>query len=101
MHAAGFPGGPDSKEPKSIQATTVISRLRRIIEAFTAAREDDATILTALRNRELHTSEAVLASIDIALWLPRFTRVARRHLAASDRMQVTAGSGSGTIARAH
>jgi hypothetical protein len=76
MHAAGFPGGLDSKEPKSIQAATVISRLRRIIEAFTAAREDDATILTALRNRELHTSEAVLASIDIALWLPRFTRVA-------------------------
>jgi hypothetical protein len=76
MHAAGFPGGPDAKEPKSIQATTVILRLRRIIEAFTAAREDDATILTALRNRELHTSEAVLESIDIALWLPRFTRVA-------------------------
>ena len=76
LHAAGFPGGAAAKEPKSIQATTVISRLGRIIEAFTADREDDATILTALRNRELHTSEAVLASIDIALWLPRFTRVA-------------------------
>ena len=76
LHAAGFPSGSDAKEPKSIQATTVITRLRRIIEAFTAAREDDATILTALRNRELHTSEAVLASIDIPLWLPRFTRVA-------------------------
>lgn len=76
LHAAGFPGGPDAKEPKSIQIATVISRLRRIIEAFTADRENDATILTALRNRELHTSEAVLASTDIALWLPRFTRVA-------------------------
>lgn len=75
LHAAGFPGS-DAKEPKSIQATTVISRLRRIIETFTTDREDDATILAALRNRELHTSEAVLASIDIALWLPRFTRVA-------------------------
>jgi hypothetical protein len=75
LYAAGFQGS-DAKEPKSIQATTVIARLRRIIEDFTADRENDATILTALRNRELHTSEAVLESIDIALWLPRFTRVA-------------------------
>jgi hypothetical protein len=76
LHAAGYPGGPDAKEPKSVQVTTVIIRLRRIIEAFTAARENDATVLTALRNRELHTSEAALAGYDIALWLPRFTRVA-------------------------
>jgi len=75
LHAAGFPNS-EGKEPKSIQVTTVITRLRRIIQDFTAEREDDATILIALRNRELHTSEAVLASIDIALWLPRFTRVA-------------------------
>jgi hypothetical protein len=77
MHAAGYPGGLDAKEPKSIQATTVISRLRRIIQDFTSDREDDATLLTGLRNRELHTSEAALASIDAALWLPRFTRVAQ------------------------
>lgn len=76
MHAAGYPGAPDSKEPKSIQITTVTTRLRRIIEEFTADREDDATILTGLRNRELHTSEAALASVDVTFWLPRFTRVA-------------------------
>jgi hypothetical protein len=76
LHAAGFPGGPDAKEPKSIQLTTVISRLRRIIENFTSDRENDATLLTALRNRELHSSEAPFASIEVALWLPRFTRVA-------------------------
>jgi hypothetical protein len=76
LHAAGFPSGPDDREPKSIQVTTVITRLRRIIEAFTADREKDATFLTALRNREMHTGEAILASIDVALWLPRFIRVA-------------------------
>lgn len=76
LHAAGFPGGPDGKDPKSIQVTTVISRLRRIIEQFTSDRENDATFLTALRNRELHTSEAALVTIDASLWLPRFTRVA-------------------------
>lgn len=76
LHAAGFPGGADAKEPKSIQITTVVARLRRIIEAFTAASEEDATFLTAMRNRELHTGEAILASIDVELWLPRFTRVA-------------------------
>lgn len=76
LHAAGFPGTSDAKEPKSVQVTTVITRLRRIVGDFTVARENDATLLVALRNRELHTSEAVLESIDVALWLPRFTRVA-------------------------
>jgi len=76
LHAAGFPGSPGGKEPKSIQATTVISRLGRIVEGFTVERENEATILTALRNRELHTSEAALASIDVSVWLPGFTRVA-------------------------
>lgn len=76
MHAFGYPGAPDAKDPKSIQITTVISRLRRVIKEFTKEREDDASILTALRNRELHTSEAALATVDVAFWLPRFTRVA-------------------------
>ena len=76
LHAAGFPGSPDGKEPKSIQVTTVILRLGRIIDDFTTARENDATFLTALRNRELHTSDAALVSIDVSMWLPRFIRVA-------------------------
>lgn len=76
MHAAGYPGAPATKDPKSIQITTVISRLRRIVKEFTKEREDDALILTALRNRESHTSEAALASVAVAVWLPRFTRVA-------------------------
>lgn len=76
MHAAGFPAGPDAKDPKSIQIATAIVRLRRMIPEFTSDRESDAGILAALRNRELHTSEAALASIDVSLWLPRFTRVA-------------------------
>ncbi|MEV4260582.1 hypothetical protein [Kribbella sp. NPDC049584] len=76
LHAVGYPGGSEGRDPKSIQVTTVITRLRRIVEDFTSDRENDATLLAALRNRELHSSEAALASIEVALWLPRFTRVA-------------------------
>lgn len=83
MHATGFPAGPNAKDPKSIQLATVISRLRRVVVEFTPERESDATLLTGLRNRELHTSEAALAGVDASFWLPRFTRVAEvvcRHL---------------------
>jgi hypothetical protein len=71
LHAAGYPG---SAEPKSVPTHTVISRLGRIIDAFTKERQDDATILAGLRNQELHTGAAPLA-VPSAHWLPRFTRV--------------------------
>lgn len=72
MHAAGFPGG--SNEPRSISTNVVISRLGRIIEAFNKERQDDARVLSGLRNEELHTSTAALA-IETVVWLPKFTRV--------------------------
>jgi hypothetical protein len=74
MHAAGFPGKPGGAEPKSILTHTVISRLGRVIDTFTTVRQDEASALTGLRNRELHTGVAALA-IDTSLWLPRFMRV--------------------------
>lgn len=73
MHALGY--GGVGKEPKSIQTATVISRLGRIVDGFTKAHEEDASLLTAMRNRELHTSEAAFASVDVAQWLPPFTRL--------------------------
>ena len=74
MHAAGFPGLADSKEPMSITTKTVLLRLPRIIEAFSPERVSDATILTNLRNKELHSSEVAVA-IESSFWLPRFIRV--------------------------
>ncbi|GAA2986883.1 hypothetical protein GCM10020227_64590 [Streptomyces flavovirens] len=80
LHAAGFPpkpaqpGAKPPKDPKSIATHTVISRLGVVIEGFTKERQDEATFLTNLRNRELHTCDAAL-SLDSSIWLPRFTRV--------------------------
>jgi len=67
----------DSKprEPKSIPTQTVIERLTHIVDGFTEERKNDATTLMNLRNRELHTGEAVLGSIATDFWLPRFVRV--------------------------
>ncbi len=80
LHAAGFPpkpaqaGAKPPKDPKSIATHTVISRLGVVIEDFTKERQEEATFLVNLRNRELHTGDAAL-SLDSAVWLPRFTRV--------------------------
>ncbi|GAB3076483.1 hypothetical protein GCM10027186_36250 [Micromonospora schwarzwaldensis] len=73
MHAAGFPMGVNSK-PTSVAAKTVITRLGVIIGDFTKERQDDATILIGMRNGELHSSESPL-TVDVAQWLPQFTRV--------------------------
>ncbi|MEU8061742.1 hypothetical protein [Microbispora bryophytorum] len=74
MHAAGYPLKSDGNQPKSIQAKTVIIRLGAIIPAFIKERQEDANFLIGLRNEELHSSDSSLA-VDIAKWLPHFTRV--------------------------
>ncbi|MFJ2844195.1 hypothetical protein ACIPD2_21495 [Streptomyces griseofuscus] len=82
LHAAGFPsksnqsGTKATKDPKSVATHTVITRLGAVIDDFTKERQDEATFLTNLRNRELHTGDAAL-SLDSAVWLPRFTRVTK------------------------
>lgn len=79
VHAAGFPPKPAQgktiKDPKSVAAHTVITRLGAIVDDFTKERQDEATFLVNLRNRELHTGDAAL-TLDSSVWLPRFTRVA-------------------------
>jgi hypothetical protein len=73
MYAAGFPVKPGD-QPKSIQAHTVISRLGIVIAEFGKERQDEATFLIGLRNEELHGSASPF-EMDIAQWLPHFTRV--------------------------
>jgi uncharacterized protein YbaR (Trm112 family) len=69
--AAGLPGKPG---PKSIQAKTVVTRLGHVIPGFDEQRQKETLVLIALRNEELHTGESAL-DIDVATWLPNFTRV--------------------------
>ncbi|WP_217182230.1 hypothetical protein [Streptomyces sp. AC495_CC817] len=73
MQAAGYPLKVDGGPPKSIATKTVITRLGAVIPEF-KERQDDATLLTGLRNEELHSSESPLA-LDDEMWLPHFTRV--------------------------
>lgn len=74
MHACGYPGKPGT-QPKSIQTKTVIIRLGTIITNFTKERQEEAELLAALRNSEMHSSDSPL-EVAHDLWLPRFTRVA-------------------------
>ncbi|MFJ9914722.1 hypothetical protein [Actinacidiphila glaucinigra] len=73
MQAAGYPLKVDAGPAKSIATKTVITRLGAVIPDF-KERQDDATLLTGLRNEELHSSESPLA-LDAEMWLPHFTRV--------------------------
>lgn len=75
MHAAGFPLKPDSGQPKSIPAHTVIKRLGTMIPEFTKDLQTDASLLSGMRNEELHTSSSPLDT-DATAWFPQFIRVA-------------------------
>lgn len=63
-------------EPKSIPAATVLRRLQHVITDFGKEREVDTLFLLGLRNAELHTGSAVLATTTTEDWLPPFIRVA-------------------------
>ena len=76
MHAAGFPTRVEGATPKSIQTKTVISRLGFIIADFNKDRESDASVLTGIRNQELHSSDSPLDT-SVETWLPQFTRLVR------------------------
>jgi hypothetical protein len=72
LHAAGF-DVPNST-PKSVPYKTVCDRLKTVVPDFAEA-YDDALFLANVRNEELHTSTATLASLDNAVWMPKFLRV--------------------------
>ncbi|MGH8527794.1 MAG: hypothetical protein ACREXY_27325, partial [Gammaproteobacteria bacterium] len=63
-------------EHKSAPTHTVIKRLMHVVSGFDKDRQNDATALVGLRNVEVHTGSAALASINNDAWLPGFTRVA-------------------------
>lgn len=63
-------------DPKSVPAHTVISRLASVVPDFTRDRQVDATVLTNLRNAELHTGDAAVRNVSNDFWLPKLIRVA-------------------------
>ncbi|GAA4714573.1 hypothetical protein GCM10023215_67200 [Pseudonocardia yuanmonensis] len=73
LHAAGY--APPNSNPRSIPTKTVVERLAHIEPAFNDDRKRDALFLADLRNGELHTSAAVLESLEPEVWLPRFLTV--------------------------
>jgi hypothetical protein len=79
LHAFGV---VTTAQPKTILAGTTIERLQVVIPEFKEL-AGDANFLSNVRNAELHSSSAALASLEIADWLPKFTRVAEvvcRHI---------------------
>lgn len=73
LHALGL---QYDRDPKSIPTHTVIDRLSHIVSDFDNDRQEDARRLSALRNTELHTGAAAIASVKHEIWLPKFMRVA-------------------------
>jgi hypothetical protein len=68
-------GVGNASNAKTIMTNTAIERLQTAIPAFKEI-STDATFLANIRNAELHSSAATLASLDVVEWLPKFTRVA-------------------------
>ncbi|GLU91292.1 hypothetical protein [Agromyces sp. NBRC 114283] len=75
LHANGFIAASNST-PQSIPVSTVITRLQTIVEGFTKAHADDASVLVGLRNAELHTGAPIAENTTNDFWLPKLIRVA-------------------------
>ena len=73
LHAAGFSRA--GMNPRSISTKTVVDRLLHIEPNFGEDRGKDALFLADLRNGELHTADAVLQSVPVETWLPKFIDV--------------------------
>jgi hypothetical protein len=71
LAACGYATG---KAGKSVGTATVIKRLSHVVPGF-EQRQEDANFLINLRNAELHSGDAALASMATAVWLPRLYRV--------------------------
>lgn len=65
-------------DPKSVPMRTVVERVRHVVIGLEGELVGDAHFLTNLRNAELHTSRAALASLPTEEWLPRFYRLVER-----------------------
>lgn len=71
LYAFGVP----TKEPRTIVAKTVFSRLPLLVPGFT---EDDAKaclLMAERRNRQIHTGEMAYADHKSGVWLPDYYRV--------------------------
>lgn len=94
LHAIGI---KYDRDPKSIPTHSAIERLTHVVPAFDNDRQEEARSLTALRNTELHTGAAAVASVKHEIWLPKFMRVAEV-IAAHLELDVDALVGEGVAA---
>lgn len=73
LHAAGIERARGI--PKSIPIKSVIDRLTKVDPNFGEDRGKDAAFLTELRNEELHSSRATLATTEAPAWMAKFLDV--------------------------
>jgi hypothetical protein len=70
LYAFGVP----TKDPRTIVATTVFSRLVLLIPEFTEDDSKACLLMAERRNRQLHTGELAYADHNSGLWLPDYYR---------------------------
>lgn len=73
LYAAGLVSVSD--KIRSIPMSSVISRLAKMDTRFGSDRTKDLELLIGVRNSELHSSSAALASAPDSAWLPEFLNV--------------------------
>lgn len=71
-HALGFSPKASKFVPKSIDITSVLTRLREILPAFRPELEGFAIVHMSRRNEELHSGSSPFDSIGPSSWLPSF-----------------------------
>lgn len=69
-YSLGFPPTATKFVPKSIDVSTVFSRLREILPSFTPELEGFAVLHMARRNEELHAGGTPFDSLKTTAWLP-------------------------------
>jgi hypothetical protein len=71
LYAFGVP----TKEPRTIMAKTVFSRLASLVEKFTEDHAKACLVMAERRNRELHTGEFAYDEHSTGSWLPDYYRI--------------------------
>lgn len=71
-YALGFKPNASKFTPKSIDITSVFSRLREVVPAFTIELEGFAVLHMARRNEELHAGGTAFDSLRREAWLPKY-----------------------------
>jgi len=78
LYAFGFPA---TSRPITIPAKTVFSRLKFVIDGFSDEDLSVCTLLSELRNQELHTGALAFAGLPTGKWIAGFYRVVQKIVA--------------------